>query len=873
MVRADNRTNGRPAGMVKVDNQELMRELAGKFMKMSRGRSRLAILAIVLTCMLFTNLFTGTSSMILSKRAADMRQMMSTSHAVVQDLTEGEYQTAAAAVEKNKEVERYGRGMFLGSGVDERYGFSTEVRFADENMAESFQQIPSCGHLPEHGNELAAGSFVLEALGVPQELGAEITITYEQNPGELCTDTFRLCGYWESDPAIMAQMIWVSADYAEAHRYPVTEQDLKNGLLNGGYDLVVWYRNLWDLSGKTDALTKEGRLSDNSRSFEVNPAYQIFGEDGFRFDTVAALVILIVLAGYLIIYNIFNISIQTDIRIYGLLKNIGTTGRQLKKLVHMQVWRLSVTGIPCGLIAGYLSGVWISPLLVADGELHAELSGQAETVISCHPAIFIAAALLTLGTVYLSVMRSCRLVEQVTPVEALRMAEDTASAADSFIPVGKTRRKHRKAKLYYNWFTMAFWNFRRNIAKGFIVMLSVALSLVVMDCIVILVQGYDLDIYKQMFLSADFQIDQIPATAANSSFAHLTPAIRQQLEACPDGDYRTGYVWYSAQMHQMEPHLRQVWEDLAAQNADVWNDYARNMWEQAAASGKIRIHLMGISQTVFEKLEWKGQPCSWDTFCDGKQILTDFNVIDSDGPVSYYLPGDRITMKYQSGREKNYTVSGEAKLPYSLDYSYYDAVYVTLILPEEEYLAVTQQENAIYATIDCPEKDRAAYQQYLEDTVLKENGLLHVTSSLVMERSFQKYVEKYYVIGAALVFVLGLIGVMNFFNMTAASILSRKKEFALLEAVGMTQVQCRRMLLAEGCMYLAGSVLLAIAMIGGTGQLIVRMLGQAFFFRVKVVVWPCFALVPVLYLIVHGIVADQCGRMRQESVVERIRNS
>lgn len=230
-------------------------------------------------------------------------------------------------------------------------------------------------------------------------------------------------------------------------------------------------------------------------------------------------------------------------------------------------------------------------------------------------------------------------------------------------------------------------------------------------------------------------------------------------------------------------------------------------------------------------------------------------------------------MKYQSGREKNYTVSGEAKLPYSLDYSYYDAVYVTLILPEEEYLAVTQQENAIYATIDCPEKDRAAYQQYLEDTVLKENGLLHVTSSLVMERSFQKYVEKYYVIGAALVFVLGLIGVMNFFNMTAASILSRKKEFALLEAVGMTQVQCRRMLLAEGCMYLAGSVLLAIAMIGGTGQLIVRMLGQAFFFRVKVVVWPCFALVPVLYLIVHGIVADQCGRMRQESVVERIRNS
>lgn len=868
--------------MVKVDNKEIMRDLAGKFMKISRGRSRLAILAIVLTCMLFTNLFTGTSSMILSKRAADMRQMMSTSHALVQDLTKGEYEAAAAAVDKNKTVERYGRGMFLGSGVDERYGFSVEVRSADENMAESFQQVPSCGHLPEHENELAAGSLVLEALGVPQEPGAEITITYEQNPatGELCTDTFRLCGYWESDHAAMAQMLWVSGTYAEAHRYPVTEKDLKNGLLNGGYDLVVWYQNQWNLSGKTDTLNKESGLMDSSRSFEVNPAYQILGEDGFSFDTVAALIILIVLAGYLIIYNIFNISIQTDIRIYGLLKNIGTTGKQLKKLVHMQVWRLSVIGIPCGLIAGYLSGVWISPLLVADGELHAELSGQAETVISCHPAIFIAAALLTFGTVYLSVMQSCRLVEKVTPVDALRMAEDTASVSDSFFHIGKNRikkqkRKHenKKTNLRYNWFTMAFWNFRRNIAKGIIVMLSVALSLVVMDCIVILVQGYDLDLYKQIYLAADFQIDQIPSTAGNSSFAHLTPAIRQQLEAGPDSDYRAGYVYYSAETHEMEPYLRSVWEDLAAQNAAVWNDYARDMWEQAAASGKIRIHLMGISQAIFEKLEWKGQPCSWDTFCDGKQILTDFNVTDADGPVSYYLPGDVVTMKYQSGREKTYTVSGEAKLPYSLDYSYYDAVFVTLILPEEEFLAVTQQENAIYATIDCPEKDRAAYQQYLEDTVLKENSLLHVTSSLVMERSFQKYVEKYYVIGAALVFVLGLIGVMNFFNMIAASILSRKKEFALLEAVGMTRVQCRRMLLAEGCMYLTGSVLLAVFMIGGTEQLIVRMLGRAFFFKVKVVVWPCFALVPVLYLIVHGIVADQCSRMQQESVVERIRNS
>ena len=43
------------------------------------------------------------------------------------------------------------------------------------------------------------------------------------------------------------------------------------------------------------------------------------------------MVLFVILAGYLIIYNIFNISVKTDIRAYGLLKNVGTTGKQLKK--------------------------------------------------------------------------------------------------------------------------------------------------------------------------------------------------------------------------------------------------------------------------------------------------------------------------------------------------------------------------------------------------------------------------------------------------------------------------------------------------------------------------------------------------------------
>ena len=144
---------------------------------------------------------------------------------------------------------------------------------------------------------------------------------------------------------------------------------------------------------------------------EINPAYNLFEEDSFSFTSLIVMVLFVILAGYLIIYNIFNISVKTDIRAYGLLKNVGTTGKQLKKIVRMQAWKLSAVGIPIGLIFGYLAGFCMSPSLTADAQISAQAGKTAQTVVSANPLIFFAAALLTLLTVYLSSLQACKMVE------------------------------------------------------------------------------------------------------------------------------------------------------------------------------------------------------------------------------------------------------------------------------------------------------------------------------------------------------------------------------------------------------------------------------------------------------------------------------
>lgn len=65
--------------------------------------------------------------------------------------------------------------------------------------------------------------------------------------------------------------------------------------------------------------------------------------------------LIIVFSGYLLIYNVMYISITKDIRFYGMLKTVGTTPKQIRKMVRLQAFSLSVVGIPVGMLLGTLA--------------------------------------------------------------------------------------------------------------------------------------------------------------------------------------------------------------------------------------------------------------------------------------------------------------------------------------------------------------------------------------------------------------------------------------------------------------------------------------------------------------------------------------
>lgn len=126
------------------------------------------------------------------------------------------------------------------------------------------------------------------------------------------------------------------------------------------------FSNNINIEGKVNRLMSD--LNLNSMT-DINGAYFLSGSEIFSMETIGVIifaVLIVFFCGFLLIYNIYSIMLTQDIGFYGLLKTIGTTGKQLMHLVSTQVSVLYAFSIPIGLLAGYFIG-WrvLSPIFMS----------------------------------------------------------------------------------------------------------------------------------------------------------------------------------------------------------------------------------------------------------------------------------------------------------------------------------------------------------------------------------------------------------------------------------------------------------------------------------------------------------------------------
>lgn len=881
-----------------VANRACIRRLSFRAFRANGTRNLIAILAILLTTVLFTSLFTIAMSINNSFEQSNFRQIGGFSHGGFKYLTEEQYNE----LKEDPLIKEYGLRRFLGMPFDAPFNKShVEIGYSDANQAHWMYCDPIEGRLPAEGtDEAATDTRTLALLGVEPKLGTSFTVTFDVD-GKQTTQTFTLCGWWEYDEAIVANHILIPESRVDAvlDELHITPPG-KDGM-TGAYNLDVMFDNAVNISEKMDTVLANYGYQDQSRTEEgyistgVNWGYtatSLFSDmDTGTILSILAVLLLILFTGYLIIYNVFQISVTNDIRFYGLLKTIGTTSRQIRRIVRQQALLLSIFGIPLGLIVGYGVGALLAPVVIS------RLDGIPHIATSPSPVIFVLSALFALLTVLLSCRKPGRIAGRVSPIEAVRYTEGSSK---------RTReRRTRGAKIAQ----MAWANLGRNRKKTVLTVTSLALAVVLLTLTVIFTSGFDMDKYISRNMISDFVVAEASYFQTGGGFSADTALPQSVVDTVnAQGGIADGGVVYGRTTSVQEFVSEDWFRTSKSHYADQEELNAMLSVRERSEGGTILddAQIYGMDDYTRDHLNVLEGDLSTLDQPGTRNIAAVYSTDDYDNPVmdSHWAKiGDTVTLRYVEEfefydpftgevldpenipddqpyrtraikyRDIDYTVTALVDVPYPLSYRYYGSD--EFILNDQTFIQDSGTSSIMLYAFDM--QDEAAVQNmetFLADTTQNELSSYDFESKATYAAEFEGFRNMFLMLGGVLSFIVGLVGVLNFFNAVLTGIITRKREFAVLQSIGMTGHQLKTMLMIEGSLYTLSAILVTFALNLIFSPLLERGMNQIFwFFSYHFTVTPILIMFPIFLLLGVLIPLVTYHATNKQSIVDRIREN
>lgn len=865
--------------MLNVNNKKAIRKISLSGITTNIKKYVILIFAVALTSLLFTALFTIGGSTVKEMQLSTMRQVGGSSHAGLKYLTQKEYDM----VKDDPAIKDISYRITVGDVTNKELNkLRTEVNYSEDENAKGGFCYPEEGSMPKKENEIVTSDLVLQKLGVPVEVGSKVKLSINIG-GQEITDDFIVSGYYTGDVINASQMLLVSKEFQEKYA-PIKTTILPETAYN---DYVGWimadfnFGNSFGLEKKIDGLIKRTGIREDV-DYGINWAYVGGSFDAETMVLVGIMLFTIFLAGYLIIYNIFYINVISDIREYGLLKTIGTTTKQLKKVVKKRARIVSVIGIPLGILPGIFVGMCLLPMI--SNQMNSANVGKGQVHVNILTILFSAA--FTYATVIFSANRPCKKAGSVSPIEALRTTENEDAG--------------RKSK------------------KGRVVVLSLSLALVILNSVFSMAKGFSMDKYIEQMIVSDYSVQN--ATLDNPGIAStdkildgVTTDFISELKERPEVQ-DVGNVYIFDDYHLMddeswkkiqerilsnERFLSEINEMYTGVNgiptADEYLDMRNSEKELDGAT-------YGISKMIFDKLEVVktadgSDKLDWDKFNSGNYVLTTCcKDYDDDICIPYFEPGEVIQVgsrdeKYvtydtaygMSGEEfeipnydneptKEYEVYAVVKIPYAIRFQSFGEFQCDYILPEDEFLNLNGDRNPMRTLIDVKDDQEIEFEKWIDNYTSSINPDMKYNSKNTVLEEYKSFSDMLKVVGFTLSFILGIIGLLNFANTMISSIIVRARELAVLEAVGMTGKQQKIKLMKEGLRYFVWTSLFSIvvSILLNITAIKAFMNGMAMF-SWQFTITPVLICLPIIGVLVALIPLLVYARMCRVSVVDRLR--
>ena len=827
------------------NNRPVLKLLAKRSLKAQKNT--IAVLAIMLATLLFTSLFTIAISLQTAMQESNMRTTGTSAHAGIKRLSWEEYEKLSS----DTGIKDIGYSIIIGNAVGDDFNkMPTELRYGDETYSELTFNTPDTGHLPEQKNEIATSRIVLDAMGLPDKVGTQMELTFTTDT-DTFTDTFTLCGIWDGDAVAYRQTMLLSKKYTEQVA-PVIhgKTDGTTPPVGTGYiDAVMMMPTAWNIEKQALEVTSKYGLDER---VSINDAYGMATVSLSSMLPLVTGIAVIFIAGYLLIYNVFYISIAQDIRFYGMLKTLGTTARQIRKIVYKKAIKLSLMGIPIGLLLGWPIGRLLLPAIVN------MLTDDIRIVTTVNPLIFLVAIVFSAITVFISCQKPAILAAKVSPMEALHYIEQAGG-----------KKKQRRSK-HISTMMMAKNNLTRNKKKVMIVTLSFALSIVLLNSVYTYVTSFDFDKFVADFSLTDFTVSD--TTVINNYAPYNTANVSQDFISQAESlngleDIGNIYLWTSKQPLSDNDLARL--QELSASSSDIANEL-----ENYSVRQEHGVNVYGLDDFSAEYVQVLDGELNTEQWKAGTGVYVTPLRMMGDGSLCLYKPGDQISVTQLDGTNKVYDVLAVVSIPSALQTPLQVDMGLDYIFPTNELLGnmVSADQPAMKTIFNVDEEHQLATENWLKNYTTNTDTALDYLSKVTLRQIFDGMINMYRLVGGALCAILALIGILNFINSMTTSILSRYREIAMLQSIGMTGRQVKQMLIYEGIGYsilgLLGSLILSVI----ASLTVVRMMGaELTYFTWHFTLLPVFLCIIPLILITAIVPLVCYNKMSQKTVVDRLR--
>lgn len=427
-------------------------KLTLKTLKENRTRTLVTIAGIVISAAMFT----AITTLIVS-----LQTYLYNSYGA----TEGFFHGKIVSVTQ-EEIDKYKKNEHLENsftsksiGYAEFKGIENEAKpylFLMEPDEEFFKKMPVnviSGHLPKNDSEILIPDHLSSNGGVRLEIGQQITlqvgkrvsegyylwqddsfIRHENEAPEYIeknfTKTYTVCGFYER-----ASKSSCSYEPYSAPGYTaiVKNQNVQNAPMDFYYTMDS-ANNAIDFYNQ---MVGKVKIYENTDLLMAQGAYNNDNFNLVLYSLAAILIAIIIFASVALIYNAFAISVSSRTKQFGLLSSIGATKRQMKSMVFREAVFLSLIGIPIGILCG-LGGIGVTLYFIGDKFSFMNIGNEnIKMVMDFSPLSVIAAAIIAFITVLISAYIPSKRCASVTAIEAIRQNKDIKTGKHREIKTSK----------------------------------------------------------------------------------------------------------------------------------------------------------------------------------------------------------------------------------------------------------------------------------------------------------------------------------------------------------------------------------------------------------------------------------------------------